>query len=298
MESRNTVRPLYRRFFTLIELLVVIAIIAILAAMLLPALKNAKDTAQKAVCLSNLKQLSLSFNQYLGDYNGYYWPISATHNHIDNNFTPQIWEGYTVDGVPPTECNFGVLYPYLGSLNCYYCPGAEYPANNWYNTKPETAKPNFGKASTYCVTDYATAVFIVKRVNNPRIQSWNKNPAIAVDQMQKGLVSGFSGYADPVIPHKSRGWNASYLDGSAKWWSFNDLPVAALGGNQYFLRWRASQRRHIFLGYHLEHDHSRTGLVDNMQEDTGFRMGFTSVKTLLGVRRFIAALFRGIHFAA
>ncbi len=77
-----------KQAFTLIELLVVIAIIAILAALLLPALQQARDRAKASSCFSNLKQISSATEFYTNDNQGFF---PASHGAYSPATLPWVW---------------------------------------------------------------------------------------------------------------------------------------------------------------------------------------------------------------
>jgi prepilin-type N-terminal cleavage/methylation domain-containing protein len=106
--------------FTLIELLVVIAIIAILAALLLPALAKAKRAARKAQCITNVKQIGLSFKVWEGDHGDKYPTALSTaswgamENIVNQNSSAAA--GYGVTNV------FCVMSNELSTPKVLHCP--------------------------------------------------------------------------------------------------------------------------------------------------------------------------------
>lgn len=104
--------------FTLIELLVVIAIIAILAAILFPVFATAKERGRQAKCLSNLKQLTVAFHQYVDDNDGLTPRVApfCTWNPDAPN-----WCG-TLQTSRITDVRLGSLWRYIRTSGVYICP--------------------------------------------------------------------------------------------------------------------------------------------------------------------------------
>jgi prepilin-type N-terminal cleavage/methylation domain-containing protein/prepilin-type processing-associated H-X9-DG protein len=108
-------KRLMKKGFTLIELLVVIAIIAILAAILFPVFAQARESARKTSCLSNLNQLGKGAMMYSQDYDEKVVPSYLTYVPPAEYgvFAAGNWTGWTM-----------LVQPYVKNRGVLYCPSA------------------------------------------------------------------------------------------------------------------------------------------------------------------------------
>lgn len=108
------------RGFTLIELLVVIAIIAILMAILIPMLHTAREYGKRAVCLSNLRQLTVGWSMY-ADANDDKICSGWVGRGVEDAWVEVVQEGAS-EAQQIKAMQSGALYPYVKNVKLYKCP--------------------------------------------------------------------------------------------------------------------------------------------------------------------------------
>jgi len=133
MPNRDRMKTKSVAAFTLIELLVVIAVIAILAALLMPALANAKEQTRRIKCLSNLKQWGQASTMYVDDNNQVYpetkipegTPGAASGYNEDNPTWTDLADFYYNNPPEGMDAWFNALPPYVGSKPLYFYKAIE-----------------------------------------------------------------------------------------------------------------------------------------------------------------------------
>lgn len=221
MRNEVTMKSSRSRGFTLIELLVVIAIISILASILFPVFSRARENARKISCLSNMKQLGLSFMQYTMDYDGKFpgagqfqrWgdPDNAHWVHGTNGEplydlgTGAYRTGQVVDVAG------GSLYNYVKSTQVYMCP------SNLNREKVDSYSMNCALAGARdsAISEPSSVILVDDEASNNDGYFYAVNSPNSTDQLTR-IHNG--------------GGNLAYCDGHAKFCPFEKYPINNANG--------------------------------------------------------------------
>lgn len=200
-----------QKAFTLVELLVVIAIIAILMAILLPALRLAREQGKRAVCLSNLKQLTLAWILYADENDD-----KIVHANPERDDAWARWRGRWVSEQGRIEdLRSGLLYRYCPNVKLYKCPTGLR-----------------GEMVTYAIVDAMNGFDRVPGTKKLMIyrRMQIKRPTERAVFLDEGFLTSNSWTAwyareqwwDPPPVRHADGTNFSFADGHSEYWKWKD----------------------------------------------------------------------------
>jgi prepilin-type N-terminal cleavage/methylation domain-containing protein/prepilin-type processing-associated H-X9-DG protein len=243
-----------KKAFTLIELLVVIAIVAVLMAILFPALKRAREQGRRAVCLSNLKQLTLAWIMYAdenddrivngeaaGGGNGRADTPTSGNRHKGEKWwvggdCGDFWAGEHL----PMEIQIaaiqnGALFPYTKKETLYRCPTGVRGDLRTYSIGD--SMNGIPRSGTHI--DNRVGVRVGKTVlwikNRQEIDS--PGPAYRLVLLDEGRITPDS-YAthyvnqrwwDPPFVRHGDGTNVSFADGHSAYWKYKGKKTIETG---------------------------------------------------------------------
>ena len=213
-----------KRGFTLIELLVVIAIIALLMGILMPALTRVREIGKRAVCLSNLRQLTLAWVLYAGDNDG-----KIVNSDVSYTGTPPVdtwWVHWPTAGHDSTIEQWeqaimaGQLWPYLKSIKLYKCPNSAKPRRLTYTI--------VDSMNGYCKWDSFTPKLKITNINQIRRPS-GRMVFLGEDPVSPGtwgVLYSVEAWYDPPPKLHSNGTTFGFADGHSEYWKWEDSRTA------------------------------------------------------------------------
>ena len=185
-----------RKCFTLIELLVVIGIIAVLAAMLMPALGKARESANQSDCTNNLKQIGLAMQMYAGDYRSCF-PCQSSGDSV-------AWDKSHNSG----GLYFCGYYDYLKTPKILLCRSSKQKPFDNFNDKPESKEyTDTGDGASTEKTSYLYyAGFSTTRTSATRTSAWSSMATATSKSIRSAsspMKNGMNSTASLVSPTSS-----------------------------------------------------------------------------------------------